>query len=162
MPAQAGLQAIWQKYRLPYGLNGDRWNPQVCALDALPYTPGTSICDEMVQIFGAQSPANPKGWPTDSRKHPERTIRNGIFGRNAADTYGVDLDGPAAKVSCEKLNGMRSNYWVNQFTDTKRQTDSSRYSADPYLYSLPSTNLIPGPRTPAQLNALRMKEGWVP
>jgi hypothetical protein len=162
-PAPPTIQAIWDTYRLPFGLNGDRWNPQALALDALPYTAGTSICDAMVAIFGEQSASNPEGWPTDGRKHPERTIRNGIFGRNAAKAYGVDLDGPAATVSCEKLNGYRANYWYNQYTDTNRQSDTHRYSADPYLYRVaPSSNMMPGPRSRAAVDALRKKDGWVP
>ena len=36
-----------------------------------------------------------KNWPTDGKPHPERTIRNRIFGRNAAEAYNIDADAQA-------------------------------------------------------------------
>ena len=53
-------------YNLPYGLDGDRWDPNQNALSGASY-PCTGH-------------PNVAGWPRDGRAHPERTIRNGIFG----------------------------------------------------------------------------------
>jgi len=38
---------------------------------------------------------NVEGWPADGRAHPERSIRNGILGRTAAEVYGLDPDASA-------------------------------------------------------------------
>jgi hypothetical protein len=144
---------IWAAYNLPWGLQGDRFDPQVDCCDPTKYTashPNATLIP---------------GWPTDGKKHPERSIRNGIFGRNAAEVYGLAVDDPDKTqkdtinqlVSCNDLQKMRDEYWFNQFSDVNRQTDPNRY-----LYRIPSTNAMPAPRTPAQVKALRKKEGWVP
>src|SRR6266404_2318030 len=62
--------AAKQLYNLPYGLDGDRWDPRKNALDAASY---------MV------AHPNISDWPDDAKAHPERTIRNGIFGRRSEE-----------------------------------------------------------------------------
>jgi hypothetical protein len=83
-----------EMYNLPYGLDGDRFDPRINALDGSNYT-------------GKHS--HVKDWPTDGRSHPERTIRNGIFGRNAAVPYRVDPDASRLKIKCDDVEKVRES-----------------------------------------------------
>ena len=87
-----------QMYNLPYGLQGDRFDPRLDAMDGNNYT--------------APHPAYPD-WPTDGLPHPERTIKNGIFGRNAAVPYGVNPDAERFKIACAEVQKIRDAYVVN-------------------------------------------------
>lgn len=107
-----------QLYKLPYGLDGDRWDTQRNALDGNSYV---------------SSHPNVADWPTDGRPHPERTIRNGIFGRNAAAAYGLDPDAVRNKIDCDKVNMLRDSYVQNSGTPAERTPHK--------------TNRILGPRT---------------
>jgi uncharacterized protein len=93
-------------YNLPHGLDGDRFDPRRSTLDANSYR--------------SPHPAVP-GWPTDGRPHPERSIRNGIFGRNIAEQYGVDPDAARAAISCDEVQQLRDAYLVNPLTPDPRQ-----------------------------------------
>ena len=105
-------------YNLPYGMDGDRWDPRRNALDGTTY----------------QSPhPNVDGWPTDGQPHPERTIRNGILGRNAAAAYGLDPEAVRGKIDCDDVNKLRESYVQNPGTPRERT---------PF-----KTNRILGPRT---------------
>jgi uncharacterized protein len=88
-------------YNLPYGLNGDRFDPMRNALDPNSYT--------------TPHPAYPD-WPTDGKAHPERTIRNGAFGRNAAVPYQVDPDQQFKAISCDDVQKVRDAYVLNPAT----------------------------------------------
>lgn len=79
---------------------------------------------------------------------PERTIRNAIFGRNAAEAYGVDPDVRRHAITCDAVNELRAGY-VGQ-AGTERETRP--------LASL----LAPGPRTRRQLLALVRSKPWGP
>jgi hypothetical protein len=82
-------------YKLPYGLDGDADDPTKNALSAATY----------------MSPNPPvKDWPTDKAAHPERSIRNAIFGRNAAIPYRVDPNAALKTLSCDKLEPQRQAY----------------------------------------------------
>ena len=105
-------------YNLPYGMDGDRWDPRRNALD------GTS--------YQSAHP-NVTGWPTDGQPHPERTIRNGILGRNAAAAYGLDPEAVRGKIDCDDVNKLRESYVKNPGTPRERT---------PF-----KTNRILGPRT---------------
>lgn len=105
-------------YNLPYGLDGDRWDPRQNALAGASYT--------------ARHP-NVAGWPTDGQPHPERTIRNGILGRNAAVAYGLDPDEVRHKIDCDDVNKLRESYVLDAGTAKERTPDK--------------TNRILGPRT---------------
>jgi uncharacterized protein len=125
--------AARELYNLPYGLDGDRFDPRRNALDAASYmVPNPDVA----------------GWPMDAQKHPERTIRNGIFGRNAAVPYRVDPDDVKAKIDCSDIQKMRNSYYVNQFTDLEEAPGK--------------TNTMHAPRTPAEVKKLRDAGGWVP
>ena len=88
-------------YNLPWGLDGDRFDPRRHALDGASYM--------------APHP-NVDGWPTDGRAHPERSIRNGILGRNAAEAYGLDPDAARHALSCDDVQKMRDAYILNPGT----------------------------------------------
>jgi uncharacterized protein len=92
---------VKERYNLPYGLDGDRFDPRRNALDANSYRSAhPAVAD----------------WPTDGRAHPERTIRNGIFGRNVAPQYDVDPDAARAKIDCDEVQSLRDQYWLNPYT----------------------------------------------
>ena len=122
-----------QLYNLPYGLDGDVDDPRKNALDANSYV--------------SPHPAVP-GWPTDGKSHPERTIRNGIFGRNAAEAYEVDPDAEFKKMSCDDVQKIRDAYHLNQATPK---------NAAPL-----ASNDILGPRTAQELIAHRAAAPWSP
>jgi uncharacterized protein len=92
-------------YRLPYGLDGDASDPRVNALDAAGYLRPHPHVD---------------GWPVDGRSHPERTIRNAIFGRNAAPLYRVDPGAARRKLSCDDVQKIRDAYYLDQMTPRNR------------------------------------------
>jgi len=105
-------------YNLPHGLDGDRWDPRRNALSA-----------------GSYRHAHPDvtGWPTDGRAHPERSIRNGILGRNAAKAYGIDPDAHRGLIKADQVETMRQAYILN--AGTAREQASFR------------SNQMVGPRT---------------
>jgi hypothetical protein len=51
-------------------------------------------------------------WPTDGRPHPERTIRNRILGRNAAEVYGIDADAKIRMIKCDAVQEMRDKGYL--------------------------------------------------
>jgi hypothetical protein len=57
-----------------------------------------------------------KGWPKDGKAHPERSIRNGILGRNAAKAYGLDPDAHRGMIAADKVQEMRDAYILNPMT----------------------------------------------
>lgn len=50
--------------------------------------------------------------PSVKATDPRRTIRNGIFGRNAAVPYGVDPDAAINKISCDELQRLRDEGYL--------------------------------------------------
>src|SRR5207302_740931 len=76
---------------------------------------------------------NISDWPVDAKAHPERTIRNGIFGRTAAAVYGLDPDAKRNALSCDEVQKMRDAYILNP--GTPKETAPLR------------SNTINGPRT---------------
>jgi hypothetical protein len=117
-------------YNLPYGLDGDRWDPRRNALDPASYL---------------QAHPNVPQWPTDGRAHPERTIRNGIFGRTAAECYGLDPDAKRNALLCDEVQKLRDAYVLNP--GTPREMTPLR------------TNAINGPRTRAEFWRFARAEG---
>lgn len=47
---------------------------------------------------------------------PSRSIRNGIFGRNAAEVYGIDADAQRKAISCDEVQKIRDAYILNPAT----------------------------------------------
>jgi uncharacterized protein len=93
-------------YNLPYGLDGDRFDPRRNTRDPSHYL--------------APHP-NVTGWPTDGTTHEERSIRNGIFGRNVAPAYGVDPDAVRKAIDCDEVQQIRDSYIVNSGIPDPRQ-----------------------------------------
>ena len=120
-------------YNLPYGLDGDADDPTKNALSA--------------DSYRSAHPAVPD-WPTDGTAHPERTIRNGIFGRNAAIAYEVDPDATFNKMSCDDVQAIRDAYLVNQGT--------------PKAAAPLASNQVLGPRTARELFDHRASQPWSP
>ena len=118
-------------YHLPYGLDGDRFDPRRNAMSGNAYV--------------RPHPDVP-GWPTDGKAHPERTIRNGIFGRNAAPVYEVNPDVERKKMSCDDVQKIRDSYYLNQMTPKNSAPLAS--------------NQVHGPRTRRELLALLPKGPW--
>jgi predicted TIM-barrel fold metal-dependent hydrolase len=120
-------------YGLPYGLEGDADDPTRNAQDASSYlSPHPHVAD----------------WPTDGRAHPERTIRNAIFGRNAARAYGVDADARRNAISCDRVQGLRDAYLINEATPTMSAPMAS--------------NHILGARTAEAVMKERAQGPWAP
>jgi predicted TIM-barrel fold metal-dependent hydrolase len=86
-----------QLYNLPQGLEGDRWDPRVDCHDASNYR---------------RPHPHVRNWPTDGRPHPERSIRNGILGRTAAEVYGIDPDQKINEIKCDAVQEFRDNGYL--------------------------------------------------
>jgi uncharacterized protein len=120
-------------YNLPHGMEGDRFDPRYNAQDPASYrNPHPSIPD----------------WPTDGVAHPERTLRNGVFGRNVAEQYGVDPDAHREKINADDVQAMRDQYILNPMTP--RATTPFRFNGDIPL------------RTPSDVWADRAGKPWAP
>ena len=52
--------------------------------------------------------------PTQPAPSPDRTIRNGILGRNAARAYGIDPDAARNAISCDVVNGLRQHGYLER------------------------------------------------
>ena len=59
-------------------------------------------------------------WPTDGRAHPERTIRNAVFGYNAARAYQVDATAKVKAIKCDQVNQLHDDYIVDSGKATAR------------------------------------------
>ena len=118
-------------YNLPYGLDGDAWDPRRNALDPNSYIAANAAVE---------------GWPVDRRAHPERTIRNAIFGRNAAPVYGVNPDATRRAMSCDDVQKIRDAYYLDQMTPKGRAPLAA--------------NQVHGPRTARQVRALLPQGPW--
>jgi hypothetical protein len=107
-------QAMKDKYRLPFGLEGDVENPLVKA------------------------------------PSPSRTIRNAIFGRNAAGPYRMDPEEHLNAISCDAVQQIRDEYLVNPLTPNPMQAAPMR------------SNAIPGYRTRRELFKDLASKPWGP
>jgi hypothetical protein len=88
-------------------------------------------------------------WPTDRRAHPERTIRNAIFGRNAAHVYRVDPDARRKSIRCDDVQKLRDAYILDPYTPKETAPFAS--------------NAMPAPRTRRQLLSMVWPNGpWTP
>lgn len=84
-------------YNLPHGLEGDAWDPRLNAHRASSYDNRHPHVDS---------------WPTDGRAHPERSIKNRIFGRNAAEAYGINADAKLEMIKCDEVQEMRDKGYL--------------------------------------------------
>ena len=122
-----------EMYNLPYGIDGDRFDPRLDCNDASNYRKPHPVI---------------KDWPTDGKAHPERSIRNGIFGRNAAIPYRVDPDAKRKMIDCDDVQKIRDAYWLN--SETPRM-------AAPF-----ASNQLVGKRTEREVIADILNNPWAP
>jgi len=99
-------------YNLPWGLEGDRFDPQQRAAT------------------------------------PDRSIRNGIFGRNAAEVYGIDPDAQRLAISCDEVQKIRDAYVLNPATAVAMTPGAS--------------NSMPAARTRRELFSSLKGKPWAP
>ena len=92
--------AAKELYNLPHGLDGDRFDPCRDTRNGMHYLGHPDVGD----------------WPTDGQSHPERSIRNGIFGRNVAAAYDVEPDVARGYISCDEVQKIRDSYILNEGT----------------------------------------------
>ncbi|HEU4481184.1 MAG TPA: hypothetical protein VFS18_04800 [Actinomycetota bacterium] len=120
-------------YNLPHGLEGDAWDPRVHSGEARNYRRGHDVVDN---------------WPTDGKAHPERSIRNRIFGGNAAEAYGIDVNQKIKAISCDKVQEMRDNGYLE--------------GEGPLLRSPLASNSVYGERTPRGVLRELWSNPWSP
>jgi len=131
---------VWDSYGLPHAIDGDADNPLIDTRDGSNYP--------------------------DGKPHPERSIRNWIFGRAAAEVYRVDADkhlydrqhlktaldtsptAGVAEIKPDEVQKLRDAYIVNQYTPKEQVPFAS--------------NQIIGPRTPRELFKMRSEGPWAP
>ena len=92
-------------YNLPHGLDGDADDPRENALSAFTYSRRHPVVQD---------------WPTDGRAHPERSIRNAVFGQNAARIYHVDIPRKQQKIKCDEVNKLHDAYIQDPGTPRER------------------------------------------
>ncbi|MCA1832913.1 MAG: amidohydrolase family protein [Actinomycetota bacterium] len=96
--------------------------------------------------------------PTQLPSDPRFSIRNAIFGRNAAAVYGIDADAHLGDrkaqnsgghaIACDQVQLLRDEYVLNQMTPKE---------------TLPlASNQIIGPRTRRELFTMRRNQPWGP
>ncbi|HVL91601.1 MAG TPA: hypothetical protein VM841_15370 [Actinomycetota bacterium] len=132
---------VWDFYGLPYAIDGDADDPTVDTRNPISYSPSHPNAGVI------------PGWPTDGTSHPERSIRNWIFGRAAAEVYGVDADKHLNDranhpISCDNVQKIRDAYILNQYTPKEQVPMAS--------------NALIGARTPQELKIERMNQPWAP
>ncbi|MGH2760634.1 MAG: hypothetical protein ACRDKJ_13880, partial [Actinomycetota bacterium] len=120
-------------YNLPHGLEGDAWDPRV---------------DTRKQSSYREPHPHVGGWPTDGRAHPERSIRNRILGRNAADAYAIDPDAKVRKISCDAVQEMRDSGYLE--------------GSGPTLRASLASNSVYGARTRREVITDLFSKPWAP
>lgn len=131
-------RVIWGTDSLWYG------SPQreIAALRALQFT--DEACAHYGLPYGLDGDVEN---PQDPAPSPDRTIRNGILGRNAARAYGINVDEHYAALSCDQVNAFRESFIADPLTERERSPLAS--------------NTILGPRTASELAAERSGP-WAP
>ncbi|HEV3128793.1 MAG TPA: hypothetical protein VGY32_07410 [Solirubrobacteraceae bacterium] len=121
-----GTDSLW--YGSPH--------PQIVAMRKLQFS------DKAKQFYNL--PYGLDGWREDPTQlppttTPHDTIRNGIFGRNAAEAYNIDPDAQRNAIACAPVNGLRKEDYIKQVGDT------------PWFQEVPhASNQVLGPRTRRQ------------
>lgn len=88
--------------------------------------------------------------PSRKAPRPERTIRNGILGRNAARAYEIDPDARRRKIGCDDVNGLREDGYL------RGEQGSERESAPL------ASHTSPGPRTRREVLKSLAETEWSP
>jgi uncharacterized protein len=87
--------------------------------------------------------------PTRKAPRPERTIRNGILGRNAARAYEINPDAQRRKIHCDDVQEMRDEGYL-------RDQGTERESAPL------ASHVAPGPRTRRDVMKSLVEGEWSP
>jgi hypothetical protein len=87
--------------------------------------------------------------PTKPAPDPSRSIRNGIFGRNAADAYNFDPDQRFNAIACDDVQKIKDDTYVGN-PGTAQETAPLR------------ANQIPGPRTRREVMRGMVENPWSP
>src|SRR4051812_16846513 len=88
--------------------------------------------------------------PTQPAPSPDRTIRNGILGRNAAEAYNIDPDKSRHAIACAKVNGLRKEDYVKNI-------------GDGHIEEVPlASNKVLGPRTRRAVLKGLVDSPWAP
>jgi predicted TIM-barrel fold metal-dependent hydrolase len=88
--------------------------------------------------------------PTRKAPRPERTIRNGILGRNAARAYEIDPDARRRRIACDDVNGLREEGYL-------RGEQGSEDESAPL-----ASHVSPGPRTRREVLRSLTETEWSP
>lgn len=139
-------RVVWGTDSLWYGSP----QPEIAALRDFPWG------DAQVQQILAEQYNLPYGIdgdvddPTQLATDPKKSIRNGIFGRNAAVPYQVDPDAAVNKITCDGLTGATNEEYLTN-VGTLRETKPL------------AANTVHGPRTASQLFAsIYPNKPWSP
>jgi hypothetical protein len=88
--------------------------------------------------------------PTKPAPSPERTIRNGILGRNAAEAYNIDPDARRNAIACDPVNGLRKSDYIKNI-------------GDGHIEEIPmASNQVLGPRTRRAVLKGLVEGPWTP
>jgi uncharacterized protein len=88
--------------------------------------------------------------PTQPAPSPDRTIRNGILGRNAAEAYGIDPDASRNAIECARVNSLRKEDYVKNI-------------GDGHIEEVPlASNHVLGPRTRRDVLKGLVEGPWSP
>jgi predicted TIM-barrel fold metal-dependent hydrolase len=87
--------------------------------------------------------------PTQKAPSPDRTIRNGILGRNAAEAYRVDPDAKINEISCDAVNELRKNSYLSGI-GTERESAPL------------ASHMAPGARTRREVMKNLTESPWSP
>jgi hypothetical protein len=87
--------------------------------------------------------------PTQPAPTPERTIRNGILGRNAARAYGIDPDAARNAIACDAVNGLRQHGYLDGVGTPLESAPLASHEA-------------PGPRTRREVLKGLTENPWSP
>jgi uncharacterized protein len=87
--------------------------------------------------------------PTQPAPSPDRTIRNGILGRNAAEAYRIDPDERRSAISCDAVNGLRQGGYLSAIGTERESAPLASHRA-------------PGPRTRREIIKSLTESPWSP
>jgi uncharacterized protein len=88
--------------------------------------------------------------PTRKAPRPERTIRNGILGRNAARAYGINVEARRQSIACDDVQELRDNGYL-------RGEPGSEHESAPL-----ASHVAPGPRTRREVMKSLAEGEWSP
>jgi hypothetical protein len=134
-------RVVWGTDSLWFG------SPQTVIAALRSYQPSQAMKDMYKLPHGlegdVENPLNPA--PT-----PSRTIRNAIFGRNAAVVYQMDPEAHLNAIACDEVQKIRDGYLINPLTPNPTQAAPMR------------SNAIPGYRTRRELFKDLASKPWGP